>query len=605
MSEGRDTTLLARPAELVRKPANVPGKLTVSHQQVRWVPTVGGSAQEIALKVSNIAGQQRAKGKPFLRFQLASGSPVVFVFSSEVDRDAAVDILAPLINKKASPSAAPSGQKGSAGGQAKLSGSDGSLKEKILAEDRDMKALYDQLMQQGVISDAEFWATRQRLLIKAKAGDRPAQKPGLSTSMVTDIRPTADGQSSTVKISISPELMPQLFAERREVHRCYLANVPQNMTDGEFWHKFGRYEWARRMRQLSKRNKEMVNRMSVEDQEILEMFERFKDTEESKDEARRLARQAPPTVNLAANTYDDLGGASGFGTAFNGGKEGGRGLVETTAASDIIRDLNRHAAVVLDGIEAGASKDIGELASVLAKAARSKVRQQGDDWDKANHDRWAAISEREGHALLDLQTDRGLGVESLNIADPRKYFEGGPSEGGGNDSAPKAEVQQDVAKHGVGVLLDGLNPRSLPCPVIKPALCAQVLTEVCQRVQATLAEQQDGFMVNDPKEVLLPALQQALREQAMLANELLRHFWPLFPISSSARAQKLERIKQSLSKQYDHLQAMQDAAHGSDRIYISQVLRPCMQALDAAFSRYDDEQRLRAAKRQKTAASRV
>lgn len=88
---------------------------------------------------------------------------------------------------------------------------------------------------------------------------------------------------------------------------------------------------------------------------------------------------------------------------------------------------------------------------------------------------------------------------------------------------------------------------------------------------------------------------------AVQANELLRHFWALFPVSSAARAQKLERLKDSLSKQYDHLQAMQEAAHGSDRIYISQVLRPCMQALDAAFTKYDREQTLRAAKKQRVA----
>mmetsp|Transcript_11078 Transcript_11078/g.26273 ORF Transcript_11078/g.26273 Transcript_11078/m.26273 type:complete len:120 (+) Transcript_11078:1840-2199(+) len=108
--------------------------------------------------------------------------------------------------------------------------------------------------------------------------------------------------------------------------------------------------------------------------------------------------------------------------------------------------------------------------------------------------------------------------------------------------------------------------------------------------------------MKDPKDVLLPMMLKELRKQAMLVNELLRHFWALFPVSSPARAQKLERIKDSLSKQYDHLVAMQEAAHGVDRNYISQVLRPCMQALDAAFSKYDTEQaRSDTAKRQRLA----
>ncbi len=37
------------------------------------------------------------------------------------------------------------------------------------------------------------------------------------------------------------------------------------------------------------------------------------------------------------------------------------------------------------------------------------------------------------------------------------------------------------------------------------------------------------------------------------------------------------------------IQAMQSAGTGLERVYATQVLRPIMQAIDAAFTRYDEE----------------
>lgn len=63
----------------------------------------------------------------------------------------------------------------------------------------------------------------------------------------------------------------------------------------------------------------------------------------------------------------------------------------------------------------------------------------------------------------------------------------------------------------------------LPCPAVKPALAFQVLTEISLRVQAAVAEQDDGYMTGDPKDVLLPALQNELRKQAMMVCPCIPH----------------------------------------------------------------------------------
>lgn len=68
--------------------------------------------------------------------------------------------------------------------------------------------------------------------------------------------------------------------------------------------------------------------------------------------------------------------------------------------------------------------------------------------------------------------------------------------------------------------------RRLPCPPVKPSLASQVLTEVSLRVQAALAEADDGVLVSDPKDVLLPIMQQELRKQAMLVAPPPPHLLP-------------------------------------------------------------------------------
>ena len=50
---------------------------------------------------------------------------------------------------------------------------------------RDLKALHEQLVVGGIISEAEFWRHRQHLLRQhAKDGAQSRQKPGLSNAMI-------------------------------------------------------------------------------------------------------------------------------------------------------------------------------------------------------------------------------------------------------------------------------------------------------------------------------------------------------------------------------------------------------------------------------------
>lgn len=54
-------------------------------------------------------------------------------------------------------------------------------------------------------------------------------------------------------------------------------------------------------------------------------------------------------------------------------------------------------------------------------------------------------------------------------------------------------------------------------------------------------------------------MQAVLREVCLTANELLRHFWAAFPLSSPSREARALRLKKALADQYDRTTAMQVA----------------------------------------------
>jgi hypothetical protein len=86
---------------------------------------------------------------------------------------------------------------------------------------------------------------------------------------------------------------------------------------------------------------------------------------------------------------------------------------------------------------------------------------------------------------------------------------------------------------------------------------------------------------------LLPQFVEGLRGQGLAVNELLRHFWRTQPINSKAKANKAARVVGALEVLYKQSEAMQAAASAQDSVYIAQLLRPSMNAMDLAFKRYD------------------
>jgi len=87
------------------------------------------------------------------------------------------------------------------------------------------------------------------------------------------------------------------------------------------------------------------------------------------------------------------------------------------------------------------------------------------------------------------------------------------------------------------------------------SLCCQVLHDVTRDsaagLEATDAGAGSGVPSAADPAAMLPHLLELQRQTALMVNELLRHFWGCFPVSSKPRLDKLRRLHKGLSEQYD------------------------------------------------------
>ncbi len=72
---------------------------------------------------------------------------------------------------------------------------------------RELKALYAQLVDGGVLQSKEFWQGQQALLRSEAGRQAAAQRAGLSSAMLGDVQRNADGQSDRVRVLCCPVLL--------------------------------------------------------------------------------------------------------------------------------------------------------------------------------------------------------------------------------------------------------------------------------------------------------------------------------------------------------------------------------------------------------------
>jgi transcription initiation factor TFIIH subunit 1 len=210
--------------------------------------------------------------------------------------------------------------------------------------------------------------------------------------------------------------------------------------------------------------------------------------------------------------------------------------MEAPDSRSMIRDINKHAAVVLDGVPTPGLAPDGERPAPTSSAAGEAAS---------------------GLVLDDLRKPGVVGFSELRIQDPKRCYDGTPAA-----AAPAAAAAGTGRRRTAADALkaaEALRAAGISNPPISSRAAEAALADVAARSGAAGAGWDDALRAasGPPQANLSPQMQAVLREACLTVNELLRHFWAAFPLSSATRETRALRLKKALSDQYDRTTAMQ------------------------------------------------
>lgn len=197
--------------------------------------------------------------------------------------------------------------------------------------------------------------------------------------------------------------------------------------------------------------------------------------------------------------------------------------------------------------------------------------------------------------IEDLQAPHSLPYAPLCIKDPREYFDsqqvnalkalGGTGAGSKTiDYSLNTEEAYSYLMHQISEV----KAQGLHNPIVQSEVACKVLSGLTQQISSTRYH-----LGKNPQESVLDRLPKRTKDEIMLhwtsIQELLRHFWSSYPITTSYLYNKVLRLKSAMTDIYQKLKAIKDV-QSDFRHQISLLVQPMLQALDAAFAHYDAEE---------------
>ncbi|KAK2634281.1 hypothetical protein Ddye_029073 [Dipteronia dyeriana] len=143
------------------------------------------------------------------------------------------------------------------------------------------------------------------------------------------------------------------------------------MTEMEFWTKYCRAEYLNRTK-----NVHAASAGAAEDEELA-LF--LKEDDILATEVRKKIRRVDPTLDMEADEGDDYSHLPDYGIFRDGSKELNQSQHDIYRRT-LLQDLNRHAAVVLEGRTVDVEMEDNTRA-VAEALARSKLGREGEGAD--------------------------------------------------------------------------------------------------------------------------------------------------------------------------------------------------------------------------------
>ncbi|TKW08932.1 hypothetical protein SEVIR_6G057700v4 [Setaria viridis] len=533
-----------------------PGVLRMDEDEFTFTPNDTRSAMKLNVDFRSIKchkfGSKQARSLLKLCRDPGEGGDYMFEFDNVADRDQCRDFIARVLGQHQGtipprPNVPP--ESVASTGLEQLSAAEVERRMKLLQENRELQKLHRKFVLGKILQESEFWATRKNL-IDEEANKASKQRPGFKSAML-DLRPSADGQTNRVTFSVNKEIIHQIFVEKPAVHRAFLDFVPEKMSEDHFWSKYCEAEYL-----LRTKNTALAAAQAAED-EVLAVS--LKSDDVVAKEAKFKIKQVDPTLDMEADAGD-------YYIHLLDHRILRDGSIQTVDPDSefvmrtLSQDLNQHAAVVLEGrsrdIKLTDTKTVAEALARLKKEPSSSYNT-----DDANHERLVKVARMT--YIEDLQAPQNILYAPLCIKNPQEYFDSQQANAlrsldGSNDGkeACNCSLSTDDAFFHLIDQVSSIKANGLNCDVVHSNLALKHWTDI---------------------------------------QELLRHFWSSYPITSAVLCDKVERLKGAMAQIYQKLQDMKESAPPEARHEISRLVKPMTQAMDAAFS-YDLEQHQKSSK---------
>ncbi|KAI3673906.1 hypothetical protein L6452_40036 [Arctium lappa] len=566
------------------KDPGVRGILKMTRERFVFMPNDPSLPIRLNVEFRLIKGHKSSKegsNRPALLNLTQDQGNYIFEFENFSDRELCRDFVAKAITSSGEVGG-PTSEKAVPLKDEQLSSAEMERRIKLLQEDSELQKLHKQFVIGGVLSETEFWATRKKLL-DVNASRKAKQRVGLKSDMIFNVKPSSDGQSNRVTFNLTPEMIHQIFAEKPAVRQAYLNFVPTKMTEKDFWTKYWRAQYLH-----STKNIVAAAAEAAEDEELAVFL---KQDAILASETRQKIRKVDPTLDMEADEGDDYTHIPGHGLATESSKDEMEAQYEPYRRS-FLQDINRHAAVVLEGrtvdVETGDTRTVAEA---LASSKRIELAKEASDnyVHQERLDRITRMAEIE-----DLQAPRDPPVAPLCIKDPRDYFDSQQVQLGGTRQV-KSRLSTSEAYGSLRVFISEIRNIGLSDPIVKPEVALKVFNVLTQNISSSKYQ-----LGKNPHESILDTLPSVTKEELLLhwtsIQELLKHFWSSYPITTSYLYAKVSRLKDAMSQIYPKLQEIKESVQSDSRHQVSLLVQPMLQALDAAFAHYDLDQQKRSAK---------
>lgn len=536
------------------------GNAVFSSKGLRWTPfsenpadAADAQAKPIVVSWSSVLDQQvssLSSPRAMIRLRLANNATLVleFIGSRSIEdafelREQAKAFIARCLQTSGH-------QRPHSGGNSALCNPN-EIKQRaaLLAANSTLKRQHTEMVNEGLISEEDFWASR-RHLIANEASKR--QKVGKTSAILTDMSSANDTTGNVVKYNLNAEVIHQIFIQYPAVHLAYQAQVPDKMTETEFWSAFFKSKYFHRDRKAGGHE---------------DMFTKYEEKElemranNGTVDPRGLV---DPLVDLTS-TEEDLVGPQPQQVVkkLRDGKEDPLSLT--------IAKFNRHGAYVLDPAHAGKFPQVN--ADGAAKAASTTRSSYHDSLQEATQ-------------LDDLQGEAPPPYTPLTLEDESRYFQQHTETT--NVYAVAQEAPLDAWAHFQQVCR---SPFALEAAFPNARLSLAILAEVNSNADATSASSSFSGSVPNNGSVAADFIPNDFKKQVYNlyhdVSELLRHFFSFKEKvargGTDEAKHKLSRIKDKMGAKYDELVKIREALPPHEKNLLAPLLKPFDDQLNLAF----------------------